>query len=380
MSKPPSPPKPPKPAAPGEVLWTGKPVRHQSGGLPPAPSTKTPPLKAVLMKRAEAKRTSAAERHGPAPAAKAPPAQAQPAPTQAEPLPPQSPPAPTRIPVAPAPRPPTPAIDRADPKQQSQALAEAVVSSFLDRLTEEASRKGSLTVADIKTMDAELRQKTEALRRVFERSFDDFAEARRMADWDKVRSYAFGRIVVKKFSHLFAEGAALGQAEALSRRILPAFFLALNMILGPESVDSFQQRARRIVERLREQKGAAFRWDDVYRDTAADGLALETQIHVCLVFDEFQRRQEWLMNLIDSHLAPPQAGRDDDPAAQKWRLTELSFHVLMDAFLADLRTVVGTEAGYEAMARKHGRETCGRVQRILRLFEGGLLAVRRRTG
>ncbi|HEC14874.1 MAG TPA: hypothetical protein ENI72_03860, partial [Rhodospirillales bacterium] len=62
---------------------------------------------------------------------------------------------------------------------QSQALAETVVGSFLDRLTAEANKKGgTLTVDDLKNLDQEFQKKTRALQTVFEKFFEDYIQAK----------------------------------------------------------------------------------------------------------------------------------------------------------------------------------------------------------
>ena len=54
----------------------------------------------------------------------------------------------------------------ASPKDQSRAMAEAVISSFLDRLMAEAARRsGSLNVDDIRASGGEFKNKAEAFRR-----------------------------------------------------------------------------------------------------------------------------------------------------------------------------------------------------------------------
>ena len=53
--------------------------------------------------------------------------------------------------------------------------------------------------------------------------------------WDQTRRRPFGRMRVKRFSHLFpSEGDLVSGSEYLSRRVLPGFFAAIEMMTGPE--------------------------------------------------------------------------------------------------------------------------------------------------
>ena len=143
------------------------------------------------------------------------------------------------------------------PARQSEALAETVMSSILDRLTAEASRKGGmLSIDDLQALDQEFKKKTQALQQVFQASFDEYVKAREQSVWDKAREFPFGRMLVHQFGHTFAgkTGHTLKDG-AVSRRILPGFFVAINMMLGPEFVEGAQQLCRGIVDRQKAQKG-----------------------------------------------------------------------------------------------------------------------------
>ena len=70
----------------------------------------------------------------------------------------------------------------ASPKDQSRAMAEAVIGSFPSRLTAEAVRReGSLRVDDIRAIGREFENKTEALQAIFETSFEAYVRVRERA-------------------------------------------------------------------------------------------------------------------------------------------------------------------------------------------------------
>jgi len=127
------------------------------------------------------------------------------------------------------------------PKEQSRVLAETVVKSFGNRMKAEAARKGGiLNSDDIDALDHEFREKTVVLQEMFEKSFEDYVAARERAVWDQKRDFPFDRQIVDKFSHLFPSPGGLSLLDgAVSRRVLPGFFRALNLMLGEAATEGF---------------------------------------------------------------------------------------------------------------------------------------------
>jgi len=138
-----------------------------------------------------------------------------------------------------------------------------VVASFCDRLVAEANRRGGvLTLQDIELLNEEFASKTEALQAVFEKSFEDYVRARERASFLQTRNYPFDRVLVRKFEHLFADGKDLDPTK-LSRRMLPGFFMAMNKMLGPEVIETYQERCRKIVQRIRLGRDDNFDWNEI---------------------------------------------------------------------------------------------------------------------
>ena len=242
----------------------------------------------------------------------------------------------------------------ASPAEQSRAIAETVVGSFVDRLTAEARRRGgTLSVEDLQRMNDSFQRQTEALQQVFEQSFELYVKARERANWDQARSYSFDRLVVKTFSHLFADGNDL-DSRSLSRRMLPGFFMALSMMVGPDVVDGYQDRAGAIAERIRQVRGETFTWEDVYTDREARSLILESQAAMARTFSDFGKRTRWLRDLINGHLTPVDVGTDED--ATKWQLGEPALNRFLRALFTDLGRALVDPDRRSALVRLHGAE------------------------
>ncbi len=323
--------------------------------------------------------TSKAKAPPPATAAPTPPPAAAEAPLSAPPSQPTSTaPAPTRAPVPPSPaKAPPPAPGKAapktakaplrSPKEQSQAMAETVVAGFVDRLKTEADAKGGyLSAADLDTMQSEFSAQTKALTEVFEQSFDAFSDAQRKAEWDKKRELPFNRIVVKKVSHLFGETERQG-FDTIRRRMLPGFFAALGMMLGPDAIEEFQESCRLIVGRIREERGPTFDWDDVYTSPEANAIVLDVQVAVAAHFEDLERRSDWFIELVNGSLAPITDVNRDEAG---WELTPAGFRRFLTAFLADLKELLETDLGKLQITKRHGADTCDAVFRILKKLDG----------
>ena len=258
----------------------------------------------------------------------------------------------------------------ASPKDQSRALAETVVGSFLDRLTAEAERRGGwLSVGDIRALGHEFGKNTEALQAVFEESFEAYARIRERAVWNRARRYPFDRLIVKKFERLFAgEGGRTLRDGGLSRRMLPGFFLAMNLMLGDDVIEDYQARCRAIIERLQEKSGDAFEWDDAHEDPEAVLVTLDAVAAMASYFGNLEKRTAWFLGIINDHLAPPDTAREGQASAT-WRFTEKAFHQFLAPLFADVRRTMATEGGRLAITRSHGGEACAALWDILEKLE-----------
>ncbi|MBC8337469.1 MAG: hypothetical protein H8E39_02130 [Alphaproteobacteria bacterium] len=249
------------------------------------------------------------------------------------------------------------------PKGASKVLATTMVQSFVERMKAEAQAKGGhLTVQDMEDMQADFDRQAQALSGALEKSFEVYVKARERSVWDSQRNFPFDRLMVKKFSKLFREGEALGKDD-LNRRMLPGFFVALGMMLGPDVVESYQEKLRAVVERVRGDGSGVFNWDDVYSDPTAKGIALHAEVDVANHFDEFDKRAQWFINLVNGHLTPVEAGAHANVV--NWELTHAGFLKFLDAVMTDLRAQLDTDSGKMAITKKYGAETCADLFDIL---------------
>lgn len=250
---------------------------------------------------------------------------------------------------------PTP-VDLSTPSGRSHALAETVVLGILDRLRHEAhARGGMLTLADLDRLAADFHGKTAALRLAFEQTFEAYANARERAKFAQNRNFPFDRVLVKRFEHLLARGATV-DPDKLSRRILPGFFMAVQMMLGAGVLEGYQERCRVIVARLKAAHGGKFAWPDLYADPETDALAFEALAVMASYFADFDKRARWFLTIVNGHLAPASASASY--AESNWQLSEAGFRAFLAALFAEVRTAVATPDARTRFTERFGVKPC----------------------
>jgi hypothetical protein len=283
------------------------------------------------------------------------------------------------VPAAPAARPdaqpaPQPATRTASGAAETtltsraKALADTVIESFIDRLRAAADERGGfLTTEELDKLNAEFREKSEALQKVFQLSMEDYVRARERAAFDHARQFPFDRILVNTFARLFqSDHADPADPHRLSRRVLPGFLLAADKMLGEERSEALQARAREVVERLAPNGETELNWQRVYDDPAAKLLALDALITFAPYFEDLPKRRDWFCDLVNGNLTP--AAENSGPDAE-WYLTATGFERLVDALFGELKLALANGATRKALAQRHSEAACVDAERALERIE-----------
>ncbi len=253
------------------------------------------------------------------------------------------------------PTPPTP-VDLSTPAGRSHALAETMILGILDRLRHEAlARGGTLSLADLDRLAADFHGKTAALRLAFEQTFESYASARERAKFTQNRNFPFDRVLVKRFEHLLVRGATT-DPDKISRRVLPGFFMAAQMMLGAGVLEGYQERCRAIVARLKAAHGGKFAWPDLYADPETGALAFEALASMASYFADFDKRARWFLTILNGHLAPAPAGASYGEA--NWQLSEKGFRAFLAALFAEVRAAVASPDARTRFAERFGVKPC----------------------
>ncbi|MDP6429623.1 MAG: hypothetical protein QGH73_09770 [Rhodospirillales bacterium] len=244
----------------------------------------------------------------------------------------------------------------------SRALAQTVVSTFTDRLKLEAQRHGGyLTVSDISQLADEFDRKRAQLEQVFQQSFEQYVRARERSVFDHARAYPFDRLIVNTFEEMFLKERAKADAEdAVTRRFLPGFFLAMDMMIGKDMVEEFQEACRKIVTRLSAGKEQSFNWQMLYDDKAAQDLCLDALAAFAPYFDDWKKRRDWFLPLINGNL----------DAADDWELTPKGLGNLVGAMFSKLKAGLADPEIRAGLEKRHGRGPCAQLDLTLGRLAG----------
>lgn len=290
-------------------------------------------------------------------------------------------PEPEPIPAPPAPalvEPPTPSPAAAAPaalpsSERGRNLAATVVDTILQRLSAEATRKGgSLNLDDIEELRRDFEGKIEALQKVFEQSFEEYVKVRERAAWEQARRYPFDRLIVQRFAPVFTTDGGPPLTEGgLSRRLLPGFFMAMNMLLGPDITEVYQEQCRRLVAKIKAAHGNQLDWFDVHADEGARTLTNDAVVSMAPHFKDLRRRGNWMVELINGHLAPPDVAREG-PDVENWQLGERGFILMINALYSDIREKMQTETGRLRLTRAYGADTVAEIADLLKRLDRAL--------
>lgn len=256
----------------------------------------------------------------------------------------------------------------ASAKEVSQALAVGAVGSMVDQMKAAAHAKGGmLSIQDIDAMQVEFAAKAKDMQAQLESAFVNYADARERMQFDQERDDPFYRLLVKSVSSHFKEQAS---RKTPSRRMLPGFFIAVDMLLGPDVVSNHQERCRSIIARLREESGDdSFDWDVFYAERDALTVSLDAQVLIAAQFKEYDRRMNWFLTIVNSNLAPIDSTMSE--GEQRWELAEPGFRRFMDALLSSLRKVLSSDKGRERLVKRHGQENVAAALQVLKRLVTG---------
>ncbi|TCS60580.1 hypothetical protein [Varunaivibrio sulfuroxidans] len=217
--------------------------------------------------------------------------------------------------------------------RKSRALAEAVVTTFIDRLIAEANQRGgALTMRDLAQLSDEFRAKTDALSKVFEQTLEESSHVQKVIRWQTINRPPFDRLIVKRFETLFPRhGEAIGEGR-ISRRMLPGFFLAVNIMLGADVVKTFQDKCQEVVDRLKADNNGDIDWNLVDADPRAQRIILDAQMQMVTHFSDLRTRKAWFLRIINDQLAPTALDGPD----VGWEMTPDMFEIFLRRLFSDL--------------------------------------------
>lgn len=179
------------------------------------------------------------------------------------------------------------------------------------------------------------------------------------------RKAPFERLMVWPFAHLLpAGGNRDGGEETISRRIIPGYLAAIEDLVGPVVFGRQQESCRQLVQGIRNNRGGAFSWDDVYADTMARIIVDDVLVALAMEFQEFEEQRDWFIGLVNDAMPLPTNGAGGATA-----LDDDGFTAIMRALYDSLARELETEDGDALIAAKYNRSVVDRVLAFLEALD-----------
>lgn len=254
------------------------------------------------------------------------------------------------------------------PDMACEEIAFQVLDLFIEQLMAEANRSEGFSAAAFQAFIHQFKKNnaTEALVR-FRKSFEDSLREREREIWDQSRKNPFDRVLVKRFSSLFpTEDGLVSSTGTVSRRILPGFFTAFDMLMGPELAANCRHACLDLLQNLTRTAGRRIDWETLYSNSTANGLVDESLVAMAIGFSNFDKRFDWMLNLVNSHLAEASKFAFEGEAVQDWSLDREGLGKLLHALFSDFATRMADTEGRNALAGRLGPRSTEAVEAMVR--------------
>jgi hypothetical protein len=153
---------------------------------------------------------------------------------------------------------------------------------------------------------------------------------------DQVVKYVrdpFTRALVQPFAHLFDTAPDQSLAEgALSRRMLPGFFIALRLMVGGERYEHAQAVCESTLVQNRtspEDLGKLEFWDELYADQAVVDVVADIYSRALLRLTMYEKRKQWFIRMVNSQLSAIDSMTDADGEAS-WEFSVQHFKMVFE--------------------------------------------------
>lgn len=256
-------------------------------------------------------------------------------------------------------------------------LAFEIMDGFLDHLIVEMTKpQAVLSIDDVRELAVSFKkQKAPAYLARLREYIDECLVQHEKDIWDKTRRRPFDRVLVKRFSHLFpAENGLDTDIGALSRRILPGFFMAVEQMAGPELFDQCQNACKGLAKAEQKSQGSRLHWNKLYDNAKANELVDDVFAVISSHFDNFDKRCAWLHDIIESHMAPAGDYSFEGESITEWRLTTEHIHKLLDALYVPFRKKLAEGKNHDQAKKRYGDKACRTIEQLLKNIDAALSA------
>ncbi len=244
--------------------------------------------------------------------------------------------------------------------EETERLAFSLLDLFIDRLAEEYPQD-SLTADDIKKRSIQFKEtEVDQTLAAFRSHFEACIRARQDEIWDQTRHRPFDRVLVKRFSNLFQPEAEETEGGVIiSRRMLPGFFLAFQTMASSEFFNRCQLTCKGILAAKRQQQGGGIPWkvlyEQLYDDPDANDLVNDLLFVIADHFTEVDKRLDWMLDMINSHLPPIEEFSEDNVDSVDLDFEKIELMLVLRAMFSDIEEKFSNAAGQKHLLDRYGQ-------------------------
>lgn len=249
-------------------------------------------------------------------------------------------------------------------EDQADDLVDLIHERFMTLLRNRLEETdGTLNTSDVDRLSAEFLDRLDDVREIFINAVESHTHAQQPEREHNERHATFERLMVQRFETRFAPDHVVARDPSkLSRRMLPGYFNALSLLLGPQRLSHYREKSSGVRRALEEKLGDDFSWPKVYGSSHARKIALRAQIDIARHFENVDKRVAWLVALVNSNMIPTDHHR---PAAG-WSFSENAARQLLRDILSDLAAAMNNKATRDALQRELGEEPFAQIRGVLK--------------
>ncbi|MCW9035204.1 MAG: hypothetical protein OQK35_01965 [Alphaproteobacteria bacterium] len=239
---------------------------------------------------------------------------------------------------------------------------ESVITNFVTILGKEAqANQGSLTMAQIEAISQKYISGDD-LHAFHESCLNEFSAMQH----DEHRKDIIGRLLVQRFVKLLSqENNPEPNSKELSRWIIPEFLSLIKMMVGEVNYEKYNQRARQRLTALKEKLQKPSVWDEFFTTERARLITDDILVDVAMIFDPFEQRRDWFVNVIDTKLKEHPLTEDDHPQRGRWLYQNRHFYYMVDALFKRIRAKLSDKEQQQFLADRYGMK----VGQLITLFK-----------
>lgn len=217
-------------------------------------------------------------------------------------------------------------------------MSRILIMDFVSTLEHEAATQGSLDVATLRNTAEIFLQRL----RASTQAPDNCLRMHQRMLWDERRRHPFERLVVLRFAHMLPKRAGddgVSQGARLSRRAIPGLAVAMTKMMGLDQYRVFEENVREQMRHYKIEHPGPVDWDHVAAHPEFHGLVDQALLSMASYFTDLDKRIPWLLEVINSHLAPP----PPEDGRALWVMDVQRGLLLLDALYRDLRRKLASD-------------------------------------